>query len=107
MAAMLNPNNWDGLPPVDAFWSLTAYGPTMSLIENPIHRYAIKDRTPGLAYGPDGALELQIQHTPPAEGNANWLPVPAGPFRLVLLTYQPRQEILNQTYKLPPLTIAS
>jgi hypothetical protein len=95
------------LPPVDAFWSLTAYSPTMSLIENPIRRYAIKGQMPGLVYGNDGSLELQIQHGAPAKGNANWLPAPEGPFRLVLRTYQPKPEILSQAYKLPAITIAS
>jgi hypothetical protein len=95
------------LPPVDAFWSLTCYSPTMSLVENPIHRYAIKDRTPDLKLGPDGSLELRIQHTQPGQGIANWLPTPDGPFRLVLRTYQPGKTILDRTYNLPPLEIAS
>ena len=95
------------LPPVDAFWSLTAYTTVMSLIENPINRYAIKGGMKDLAFGPDGSLELRIQHAQPAQGTANWLPVPEGPFRLVLRTYQPKPEVLNQTYKLPPVTMAS
>jgi hypothetical protein len=61
----------------------------------------------GLSHGPDGSLEIQIQHAAPPQGEANWLPVPDGPFRLVLRTYQPRPEILNQTYKLPPLVIVT
>jgi len=95
-----------GEPPVDAFWSLTAYSPIMHLIENPIGRYAIKGGMPGLVRRPDGSLEIRIQHRQPAEGPANWLPVPDGPFRLVLRTYQPRPEILSQSYKLPPIAIA-
>jgi hypothetical protein len=95
------------LPPVDAFWSLTAYTPVMSLIENPIQRYAIKGGMKDLAFGPDGSLELRIQHAQPAQGTANWLPVPEGPFRLVMRTYQPQAAVLNQTYKLPPVTMAS
>jgi hypothetical protein len=35
-------------PPVDAFWSLTFVGPDLALVENPIHRYAVHDRTEGL-----------------------------------------------------------
>jgi hypothetical protein len=96
-----------GLPPVDAFWSLTLYDAAMHLAENPIQRYAIKDRTPGLVYGADRSLEIQIQHAPPAPGNANWLPTPSGPFRLVLRTYQPRRELLTQAYRLPPLVLVS
>ena len=93
------------LPPVDAFWSLTVYSPTMSMTENPIHRYAIKGQMPGLHFGEDGSLELQLRHAAPAEGDANWLPVPEGPFRLVLRTYQPKPEILSQTYKPPAITV--
>jgi hypothetical protein len=95
------------LPPVDAFWSLTCYSPTMSMVENPIHRYAIKDRMPGLQRAADGSLELRLQHAQPAQGSANWLPTPEGPFRLVLRTYQPGKAILDGTYKMPLLEIAA
>ncbi len=93
-------------PPVGAFWSVTVYGPTMSMVENPIKRYAIKGGMAGLNYGVDGSLEILFQHTMPAQGWSNWLPVPAGPFRLVLRTYQPGPPILNRTYNLPPVVIA-
>jgi hypothetical protein len=94
------------LPPVDAFWSLTLYGQDWHLVENPIQRYAIGDRTTGLEYGADGSLELLIQHDEPADGPANWLPAPTGQFRLVLRTYQPRQELLDGSYLMPPLAAA-
>ncbi len=61
----------------------------------------------GLAYGPDGALDIQIQHAAPVQGEANWLPVPDGPFRLLLRTYQPKAAILDRGYKLPPLVVAT
>jgi hypothetical protein len=96
--------NAGGLPPVDAFWSLTLYNAAdFALVENPINRYSIGDRTAGLVYGPDGSLEIQIQNQAPERGNANWLPAPAGPYQLVLRTYQPRPELFNGSYKLPPL----
>ena len=92
-----------GLPPVDAFWSLTLYDQNFLLVANPINRYSIGDRTAGLEYGADGSLELFIQHGAPAQGTSNWLPAPAGPYQLVLRTYQPRPAIFNGDYKLPPL----
>jgi hypothetical protein len=95
-----------GLPPVDAFWSLTLYDQNFLLVANPINRYSIGDRTAGLQYGADGSLELFIQHEAPAHGTSNWLPAPAGPYQLVLRTYQPRPAIFNGDYKLPPLQSA-
>jgi len=90
------------MPPVDAFWSLILYGADYFLVRNPINRYSISDRTEGLAHNPDGSLDISIQQEAPEKGRENWLPAPAGPFRLVLRTYQPRPAILNQTWK-PPL----
>jgi hypothetical protein len=92
-----------GLPPVDAFWSLTLYDQNFLLVANPINRYSIGDRTAGLQYGADNSLELFIQHDAPVQGTSNWLPAPAGQYQLVLRTYQPRPAIFNGDYKLPPL----
>jgi hypothetical protein len=90
------------LPPVDAFWSLILYDQNFLLVDNPINRYGINDRTDGLRYGADGSLALSIQHTPPND-QANWLPAPEGAFQLILRTYQPRLEVLNGSYKPPSL----
>ena len=95
--------NAGGLPPVDAFWSLTLYGADFSLVENPINRYSIGDRTAGLVYGPDGSLEIQIQNQAPGQGTSNWLPAPTGPYQLVMRTYQPKPALFNGAYRLPPL----
>ena len=59
-----------------------------------------------LTRGVDRSLAIQLQHAVPAQGQASWLPIPAGPFRLVLRTYQPGPAILNRTYRLPPVVIA-
>ena len=95
------------LPPVDAFWSVTLYdsGDYM-LVDNPIDRYAIGDRTPGLQRDADGGLTLHIAHSPPAAAaeRANWLPAPAGGFYLCLRAYLPRAEFLDGRYVLPSVT---
>ena len=96
--------NAGALPPVDAFWSLTLYNAVdFALVENPINRYSIGDRTAGLVYAPDGSLEIQIQNRAPAQGSSNWLPAPQGAYQLVLRTYQPKPELFNGSYKLPPV----
>ena len=49
-------------PPVNAFWSLTMYDvPDYYLVANPIGRYSIGDRTPGLRYGDDGSVTITMQ----------------------------------------------
>lgn len=95
------------LPDVDEFWSVTMYGMDFNLVSNPIDRFAIRDRTPGLVYD-DGRLTLHIGHdqpTDPAE-RANWLPAPAGEFYLVLRCYIPGPAIIDQTWQPPAVTPA-
>jgi hypothetical protein len=92
-------------PPVDAFWSLTMCDPpAFYLVANPIERYSIGDRTPGLKYGADGSLTIHIQHDSPGpEKESNWLPAPDGAFRPALRMYQPRKDVLDGRYILPAI----
>ena len=93
-------------PPVDAFWSITMYDlPDFYLVANPIGRYSVGDRTPGLRRAPDGSVTISIQHDRPAD-TANWLPAPAAPFRPILRLYQPRPAVLDGGYQIPPITKA-
>ena len=94
------------LPPVDAFWSLTMYDvPEFYLVENPINRYSIGDRTPGLKKGADGSLTLYLQKDSPGpDKESNWLPAPQdGHFRPVMRLYQPGKAVLDGSYQLPPI----
>ncbi|ADB51808.1 DUF1254 domain-containing protein [Conexibacter woesei] len=97
---------FETLPPVDAFWSLTMYDtPDYYLVANPLERYSIGDRTRGLVRAADGSLTLVLQHEQPdePERRANWLPTPAGGFRPLMRLYQPRPEVLEGRYELPPV----
>jgi len=91
-------------PEVDAFWSLTMYGRRdCLLVDNPISRYSIGDRTPGLVRDPDGGLRIRMQATDPGTGH-NWLPTPADDdFYVVLRLYQPRDAHLRMRFVYPPL----
>jgi hypothetical protein len=68
-----------GLPPNDAFWSLTMGDAKNRFVANPINRYSVSDRS-GLVPNPDGSVDIYIQNTAPADHESNWLPAPAGKF---------------------------
>ena len=99
----------DKFPPVNAFWSITMYEVMPDgrrfFTDNPIKRYSIGDRTPGLSRSADGSLEIYIQREAPSGGReTNWLPTPAGRFSMTLRAYLPKQEHLEHRYAPPSLT---
>ena len=76
--------------------------PDYYLVSNPIDRYSIGDRTPGLVYGDDGSVTIFMQHgSPGADKESNWLPAPEGNFRPVIRAYQPGPAILDGSYTFP------
>jgi hypothetical protein len=94
-----------GLPPNNAFWSLTMGDAQNHFVPNPINRYSVSDRS-GLVPNADGSVDVCIQNTGPAGGEANWLPAPSGKFMLWLRVYLPGTAILSGEYKLPPIVQA-
>lgn len=93
-----------GGPRVGAFWSLTMYRRSDCLfVANPIARYSVGDRTPGLRLEADGSLAIRLQAVDPGPG-CNWLPAPAGErFYVVLRLYQPQHDHLAFRYDYPAL----
>ncbi|MFE1307614.1 DUF1254 domain-containing protein [Streptomyces sp. NPDC058755] len=92
------------LPPVDAFWSLTAYGEDRNLVPNPIGRYSIGDRTPGLLTDGDGSLTLHLQPESPGPAREpNWIPTPRGIWFIGLRMYLPRPEVIDARWVCPPI----
>jgi len=97
---------FDTPPPCGAFWSVTMYDASdFFLVENPIGRYSIGDRTPGLTPAEDGSLTITLQHDEPNDPvrRANWLPAPSGPFRPLLRIYEPDEAIFDGRWELPPI----
>jgi hypothetical protein len=91
-----------GLPPNNAFWSLTMTIAPGYLVANPINRYSVGDRS-GLVPNADGSIDIYIQHAAPVGHEANWLPAPSGDFLLWLRDYQPGATVLNGQYHVPPV----
>jgi hypothetical protein len=98
------------LPPVSAFWSVTVYDArTQLLVANPTNRYLINSpMLPELTKDADGGLTLDLQHEQPAaDREANWLPLPDGPFYAFLRMYWPQEAALSGEWQAPKLQPAS
>jgi hypothetical protein len=91
-----------GLPPNNAFWSLTMVDSQRRMVDNPINRYNVGDRS-GLVTNADGSIDIYIQNTAPAGHESNWLPAPSGNFMLWLRAYQPGPAVLSGEYRVPPV----
>ena len=88
-------------PPVDAFWSVTAYDSDGYFIPNALKRLALGDRDK-LVTNADGSLDLFIQpDSPGTDKEGNWLPVAKAPFTLLMRLYSPKAAILDGTWTPP------
>jgi hypothetical protein len=86
--------HFETFPPVlnDGFWSVTAYGSDHFLINNPIDRYCINDRS-DFVLNEDGTLDIILSKEQP-DNIANWLPV-SGTFHFILRIYTPDMDALS------------
>ena len=87
--------HFESLPPTleRGFWSVTSYGEEDFLIDNPIHRYCINDRS-AFELNEDGTLDIILSKEAP-EDTANWLPVSDRGFHLFMRIYLPDMTTLN------------
>jgi hypothetical protein len=93
-------------PPARYFWSLTMYDLDGYLAPNPIDRYSVGPTHPPLVRRADGSIVIAIQHDEPTEADVNWLPAPAGSFRLNMRLYGPSKVVLSGDWAPPPVTPA-
>ncbi|MFD7844267.1 DUF1254 domain-containing protein [Nocardia sp. NPDC059764] len=97
------------LPPVDAFWSITAYAADGYFYDNPGSIYAVGHLIPPTA-NPDGSVDIAVQNAEPGADvpAGNWLPIPAsGPFSLNFRLYAPKSQATNGDWQPPALTPVS
>ena len=95
-----------GEPKVKAFWSVTMYDPQYNLVANPIDRYFVGDRS-GMKPDADGGLTIYMQKDSPGpDKESNWLPSPDGQFFMIMRTYLPAEDIVNQTWQPPKIARA-
>ncbi len=96
----------DAIPEATRFWSITAYTPVdVELVKNPLDKYVVASYTPGLVKDSAGGITIYIQAKIPKKSPiANWLPVPYGPFNVMLRIYGPEGAALDGTYVPPKIT---
>jgi len=93
------------IPQANRFWSLTAYLPRgNTLVASAARKYEVASFTPGLVRNRDGSITIYIQTAPPAAARRpNWLPVPRGPFDVLLRVYGPTGNTATGHYVPPPI----
>ena len=97
--------------PAGAFWSLTMYSSDPDgrqfFVPNALDRFAVGDRSPQLRSNRNGSYDIFIQTTPPTgERVVNWLPAPPGKFALVWRAYLPKPDLLDGSFRLPPVAVS-
>lgn len=87
--------HFSSLPPVEAggFWSITAYGDDDYLIDNPINRYNVTDRS-NFTLNADGSLDVTLSATDPQDGTF-WFPTGKSGFHLFMRLYLPDLKALD------------
>ena len=96
--------HFETLPPTleGGFWSVTAYNEENFLIDNPIDRYCVNDRS-DFALNEDGTLDIILSKEAP-EDTSNWLPVSDEEFHLFMRVYLPDMAALD-TWQAPVIRV--
>ena len=96
--------HFETLPPTleGGFWSVTAYNEENFLIDNPIDRYCVNDRS-AYRLNEDGTLDITLSKEAP-EDPSNWLPVSDGEFHLFMRIYLPDMTAL-ETWEAPVIRV--
>lgn len=99
--------HFKSLPPIlgNGFWSVTAYGDDNFLIDNPLNRYCVNDRS-GFKLNADGSLDIRVSAEEPTDiDNANWLPVAKDKgFHLYMRIYTPDMDKIK-TWEAPTIEV--
>jgi hypothetical protein len=95
----------DQIPEAKRFWSATVYTPeSIELVPNKAKKYEVASYTPGLVTARDGSVTILMSVSRPRDfPEANWLPIPSGPFNVMLRDYGPEGSVLSGTYVPPPV----
>jgi hypothetical protein len=93
------------IPAAKRFWSLTAYTPeAIELVPNEANKYVVASYIPP-EQNDNGSITIYMtRELPPGVNMANWLPIPPGPFNVMLRVYGPEGKVKENTYIPPAIT---
>ncbi len=91
-------------PPVNLYWSATAYDrATHALIRN-MQWSSRASTTSGLQKNPDGSVDIYFGPKTPAGKESNWVPTDvSGKFEVLFRFYGPQKALFDKTWKLPDI----
>lgn len=84
--------------PVDVFWSIIVYNADGFIAENPVGRYSFNNVT--AKPNKDGSITINFGGCD--DGRINCLPISEG-WNYAIRMYEPRQEILDGSWKSPAI----
>ena len=91
-------------PPVEQYWSLTAYDrETHALIRN-MPRASRSSQIPEMQKNADGSVDVYFGPAAPAGKESNWVPTdPKRGFEVMFRAYAPTKAFFDKTWKLPDI----
>jgi hypothetical protein len=91
------------MPPVRAYWTITAYTLDGALAEGRFPHHSI-DSHDHVRRNRDGSVDLYVSSESPGRARqSNWLPAPVGPFALVMRLYAPQPSATDGSWAPPPV----
>jgi hypothetical protein len=89
-------------PPVQQYWSLTAYDRQTHTLIREMPRASRSSQIPEMQRNADGSVDVYFGPTAPAGKESNWVPTdPKRGFELMFRAYAPAKAFFDKTWKLP------
>jgi hypothetical protein len=91
-------------PPVEQYWSVTAYDRTTHALIRDLPRASRSSQIPEMQKNADGSVDVYFGPTAPAGKDSNWVPTkPGRGFELMFRAYAPTKAFFEKTWMLPDI----
>ncbi|ANY83014.1 hypothetical protein BB934_32905 (plasmid) [Microvirga ossetica] len=91
-------------PPVEQYWSLTAYDRQRHTLIRNMPRASRSSQIPEMQKNADGSVDVYLGPAAPAGKEPNWIPTdPQRAFEVMFRAYAPTKAFFDKTWKLPDI----